>query len=189
GLVHRDVKPANILLENGIQRVKITDFGLARAVDDASLTQSGIIAGTPAYMSPEQADGAKVDHRSDLFSLGSVLYTLCTGHAPFRAETTMAVLKRICADKPRPVREVNPEIPDWLEAIIRRLHAKDPADRFQTAAEVADLLGRHLAQLQQPGTGAGPVGPTEIMPAERAGPKRPLRAAAALLVGALVVGV
>jgi serine/threonine protein kinase len=85
GLVHRDVKPANILLENSVERVKITDFGLARTVDDASLTQSGFIAGTPAYMSPEQADGDKVDHRSDLFSLGSVLYTLCAGHPPFRA--------------------------------------------------------------------------------------------------------
>src|SRR5438046_7293111 len=76
GLVHRDIKPANILLENGVARVKITDFGLARSVDDASLTQSGLIPGTPAYMSPEQAAGAPIDHRSDLFSLGSVLYAL-----------------------------------------------------------------------------------------------------------------
>jgi serine/threonine-protein kinase len=74
GLVHRDVKPSNILLENGVERVKLTDFGLARAVDDASLTQSGVVAGTPQYMSPEQARGEPVDHRSDLFSLGSVLY-------------------------------------------------------------------------------------------------------------------
>ena len=136
GLVHRDVKPANILLEDVVERVKITDFGLARAVDDASLSQSGVIAGTPAYMSPEQARGEHVDQRSDLFSLGSVLYALCTGHAPFRASTTVAVLKRICDDTHRPVREVNPEIPDWLEAVVARLLAKDPADRFASAAEV-----------------------------------------------------
>src|SRR6516162_2388202 len=78
GMVHRDVKPANILLEEGVSRVKLTDFGLARAIDDASLTQSGVVAGTPLYMSPEQAAGEPIDHRSDLFSLGSVLYVLCT---------------------------------------------------------------------------------------------------------------
>ena len=91
GLVHRDVKPANILLENGVERVKITDFGLARAADDASLTQSGTVAGTPTYMSPEQANGDAVDHRSDLFSLGTVLYAMCTGHSPFRGNNTHAV--------------------------------------------------------------------------------------------------
>src|SRR5262249_8593997 len=102
GLVHRDIKPANILLENGVERVKITDFGLARAVDDASLTQSGTVAGTPMYMSPEQAEGQPIDSRSDLFSLGTVLYTMCTGHPPFRADATMAVLCRVVADTPRP---------------------------------------------------------------------------------------
>src|SRR5262245_7004629 len=90
GLVHRDVKPANILLENGVERVKITDFGLARTVDDVALTQTNIIAGTPCYMSPEQARGETVDHRSDLFSLGSVLYAMCTGRTPFRADSTVA---------------------------------------------------------------------------------------------------
>ena len=85
GLVHRDMKPANILLENGIQRVRITDFGLARAIDDVSITQTGTVTGTPLYMSPEQAGGEKIDHRSDLFSLGSVLYTMCTGRPAFRA--------------------------------------------------------------------------------------------------------
>src|SRR5213078_4677619 len=95
GLVHRDIKPANILLENGVERVKITDFGLARAVDDASVTQSGLIAGTPLYMAPEQARGERVDHRSDLFSLGCVLYAMCAGRPPFRAETPYGVLRRI----------------------------------------------------------------------------------------------
>ncbi|HEX5105687.1 MAG TPA: serine/threonine-protein kinase, partial [Pirellulaceae bacterium] len=79
GLVHRDVKPANILLENGVERVYLTDFGLARASDDASLTYTGVVAGTPHYMSPEQADGQPLDHRSDLLSLGSVLYFMATG--------------------------------------------------------------------------------------------------------------
>ena len=150
GLVHCDIKPANILLENGVERVKITDFGLARAVDDASLTQSGVVAGTPQYMSPEQAQGEAVDHRSDLFSLGSVLYAMCTGRPPFRATGTMAILKRVCEETPRPIREINPDIPEWLCDIIAKLHAKKPVDRFQSATEVADLLSRHLAHLQQP---------------------------------------
>jgi WD40 repeat protein/anti-sigma factor RsiW len=150
GLVHRDIKPANILLHNGVERVKITDFGLARAVDDASLTQSGVVAGTPQYMAPEQARGETVDHRADLFSLGSVLYALCTGRPPFRASTTMAVLKRVSEEKPRPLAEINPDIPAWLSAIIDKLHAKDPVERYQSAAEVAELLGAHLARLQQP---------------------------------------
>lgn len=151
GLVHRDIKPANILLENGVERVKLTDFGLARAVDDVGITQTGQISGTPSFMSPEQAQGEPVDHRSDLFSLGSVLYTMCTGRPPFRAETAVATLRRVCDDTPRPLRTIAPEVPEWLEAIIAKLHAKNPADRFQSAAEVAELLGQCLAHLQQPG--------------------------------------
>src|SRR6185503_20340476 len=96
GLIHRDIKPANILLENSIERVKITDFGLARAADDASISQSGLIAGTPMYMSPEQAAGESLDHRSDLFSLGSVLYAMCTGQPAFKAAKTLIALKRVC---------------------------------------------------------------------------------------------
>jgi WD40 repeat protein len=149
GLIHRDIKPANILLENGVERVKLTDFGLARAADDASLTQSGVVAGTPQYMAPEQARGEAVDARADLFSLGSVLYALCTGRAPFRASGALAVLKRVCEDTPRPIREINPEVPDWLVEIVARLQAKDPAERFPSAAAVADLLSQHLVQLQQ----------------------------------------
>jgi hypothetical protein len=91
-----------------------------------------------------------MDMRSDLFSLGSVLYTMCTGRAAFRAETTMGVLRRVCEDTPRPIGEVNAEIPPWLDAIVQRLMAKNPAERFQTASEVADLLGQHLAHVQSP---------------------------------------
>jgi serine/threonine-protein kinase len=124
--------------------------GLARAADDASLTRSGIIAGTPQYMSPEQARGDTPDHRSDLFSLGSVLYAMCTGRPPFRAETPLAMLRRICDEAPRPIREVNPETPPWLARIIERLHAKRPEDRYQSAGELARVLEQCLAHVQQP---------------------------------------
>ncbi len=150
GLVHRDVKPSNILLEDGLERVKITDFGLARAADDASLTQSGVLAGTPQYMAPEQAQGEGIDHRADLFSLGSVLYAMCAGRPPFRAETTVAVIRRVCDERPRPLREINPDVPAWLAAIVEKLHAKEPSKRFATATELADALSARLAQLRQP---------------------------------------
>ena len=150
GLVHRDVKPANILLADGIERVKLTDFGLARAADDASLTKTGIIAGTPQYMSPEQARGEPVDQRSDLFSLGSVLHAMCTGRPPFRAETSYGVLRRITDEEPRPIREINPDIPDWLCGVVAKLMSKRPDDRFQSAGEVAALLEQCLAHVQQP---------------------------------------
>jgi hypothetical protein len=124
-------------------------------------------------MAPEQARGEAVDHRGDLFSLGSVLYAMCTGRAPFRASGTMAVLKRVCEETPRPIQDSNPETPDWLVAIIAKLHAKDPADRFPSAAEVAKLLGQHLAHLQQPSL--APLPPslaTPAVPTRAATPRR-----------------
>src|SRR5262245_917543 len=150
GLVHRDIKPANILLEEGVERVAITDFGLARAVDDATITHSGAIAGTPQYMSPEQVRGQPLEQRRDLFSLGSVLYAISTGRPPFRAETTYGVMRRITDDEPTSLREVNPDIPEWLGAMIARLMSKRPGDRFASAAEVAELLEKCLAHVQQP---------------------------------------
>src|SRR5262249_43190413 len=147
-LIHRDIKPGNVLLESGQRRVKITDFGLARAADDASISQSGLIAGTPMYMAPEQARGEKLDQRADLFSLGSVLYQMAAGRPPFRANTTVAVLKRVAEDTPRDIREIIPETPQWLCDIIAKLHAKDPDERFQSAREVADLLADCEAQLK-----------------------------------------
>ena len=144
GLIHRDIKPGNVLLDNATRRAKITDFGLAKAAADISITQSGTIAGTPQYMSPEQAAGGPVDHRADLFSLGSLLYAMCTGHPPFGGDTTLAVLRRLCDETPMPMREINPNVPDWLAEIVARLLEKDPDRRFQTAAEVAELLRQHL---------------------------------------------
>jgi serine/threonine protein kinase len=159
GLIHRDIKPANLLLENGLARVKITDFGLARMVDDVALTQQGVVAGTPEYMAPEQARGEAVDHRADLFSLGSVLYAMCTGVPPFRGANPVALLRRVSDEAPKPVREVNADVPAWLEALIERLMAKAPADRAQSAAEVAGLLEGYLAHLRQPTTVPAPVLP------------------------------
>lgn len=150
GLIHRDIKPSNILLERSPQpRAIITDFGLARTVDDASLTQSGYVAGTPMYMSPEQARGLPLDARSDLFSLGSVLYVVVTGRPPFRASSSLAVLKRVCEAVPRPIGEIIPEAPQWLCAMIGKLHAKQPDERFSSAKELADFLDQVEADLLQ----------------------------------------
>jgi hypothetical protein len=150
GVVHRDIKPSNILLENDLEKALLTDFGLARAADDATLTRSGVVAGTPHYMSPEQASGQPTDHRSDLFSLGGVLYFMATGHPPFRAEQAMAVLHRICHDRHRPAWEANVEIPDELSDIIDRLLEKKPQRRFASAGQVEAALAETLATLQQP---------------------------------------
>ena len=138
GLVHRDVKPANILVGAAGQRFWITDFGLARAVDDASLTRTGFIAGTPHYMSPEQARGETVGPGSDLFGLGSVMYFVLTGRPPFRAERSLAILNRICTEKHRPVREVNPDVPPAVAAIVDRLLEKNASLRYQSANELRD---------------------------------------------------
>ena len=161
GIVHRDIKPANIFLDQNVERVQLMDFGLARAVDDASLTRSGTLAGTPQYMSPEQARAETVDHRSDLFSLGSVMYAMCTGHAPFRAESSYSVLRLITDKDPRPIREVNPDVPEWLCMLISRLMSKSLDDRYANALEVADLLGLCLAHVQQPA--ASPL-PASLVP-------------------------
>jgi hypothetical protein len=177
GLVHRDIKPANILLENGVERVKITDFGLARAADDARLTQSGVAAGTPLYMSPEQARGEAVDHRSDLFSLGSVLYTLATGFPPFRADSTMGVLNRITNNSPRPIRETIPDFPADLEKIIMQLLEKDPGKRFQLAADVSFKLTGFLS-----GSPSEPQPPAAVDAEERPEPEQPTKSRVTALV-------
>jgi len=150
GLVHRDIKPSNILLEEDVDRALISDFGLARAADDASLTRTGFHPGTPQYMSPEQASGLSVDARSDLFSLGSMLYTMCTGRPPFRAENSLSVMRRITDTEATPIREVTPSIPEWLERLVNMLMAKRPDDRPPSAALVASLMQQCLAHIEQP---------------------------------------
>jgi serine/threonine protein kinase len=149
GLVHRDVKPGNILLEGGLDQVKITDFGLACvATEPWRLTASGVLLGTPAYMSPEQAALSAVDHRSDLFSLGSVLYHMCTGELPFPGPTLRSILTGVKEAEPRPIRDQNPDIPVALEDLIRQLMAKDAADRYQSARELVGALADELAEIQ-----------------------------------------
>jgi hypothetical protein len=190
GLIHRDIKPANILLEKVLDRVKITDFGLARAVEDVKLTQSGFVAGTPLYMAPEQAKGEPLDARTDLFSLGSVLYACCTGRAPFAGSTPFLVLRQVTEETPTPIEELNPDVPEELVAVIDRLMEKRPEDRFQSAAEVAEQLGAIHARMQA----AAPAAPA-VAPSRPAGPRgtaapatrRWLRAAA-LAVPVFLVG-
>ncbi|HEX7378645.1 MAG TPA: protein kinase, partial [Pirellulales bacterium] len=139
-LIHRDIKPGNIWLEGASGWVKLVDFGLAHAAEDVHLTQTGAILGTPAYMSPEQARGETVDGRSDLYSLGAVLYKLTTGDVPFRGASTMAVLMALATETPRPPIELNPDIPPALNDLILRLLAKKPADRYESAMAVAEAI-------------------------------------------------
>ena len=152
GLIHRDIKPANILLENGVERVKITDFGLARTVSDGGITHTGEILGTPQCMSPEQARGEMVDQRSDLFSLGCVMYTMCTGVSPFRADNMLAVMKKVCESEPRPIAELNRDIPDWLQQLVHQLLEKHAELRVQTAGEVVEVLEARAIHVTPPAT-------------------------------------
>jgi serine/threonine-protein kinase len=215
GLVHRDIKPANLLLEGepgasatGVEvsatgvgvsatggKVKITDFGLARTADDVGLTQAGVVAGTPEYMAPEQARGETIDHRADLFSLGSVLYACCTGQPPFRGASAVAVLRQVSDEVPVPVRSCNPAIPVWLEGLIARLTAKAPAERIRSAAELAALLDGFLAHLRQPAAVPAPALPPapQEAPPGGAGTRGRLfpgsRMLALVLVAAVLFGV
>lgn len=143
GLIHRDIKPANIMLENGVERVKIMDFGLARATSDARVTRVGHIAGTPEFMSPEQARGKPIDARSDLFSFGSVVFTMCAGKPPFHADDSFATMLSVCEQSIANLREINPEVPVWLMRLTTRLLEKNPDARCQTAEEVRLNLINH----------------------------------------------
>ena len=160
GLIHRDIKPANILLENGVERVKITDFGLARMTSDGGITHTGEILGTPHCMSPEQARGEIIDQRSDLFSLGCVMYTMCTGVSPFRADNILAVMKKVCDVTPRPIAQLNSAIPEWLCELVQRLLEKESERRVQTAGEVVTVLETQVAA-STPIASSSPVAATQ----------------------------
>ena len=156
GVVHRDIKPSNILLPKPDWPL-LTDFGLAKIVGGSQLTQSGTVAGTPAYMSPEQGRGEKVDSRSDIYSLGIVLYEMATGVVPFHAETPMAVVvKHIIDPLPLP-RSKNPELSEGIERVILKSLSKDPDDRFQDTEQMAKALTEAVREL--------PAGVAEVVPA------------------------
>ncbi len=150
GLIHRDIKPANILLESDVDRVMITDFGIAKAIDDLRFTGTNTLLGTPEYMSPEQARDEQLDYRTDLFSLGCVLYEASTGRSPFRSSTPYGAIRKVIDIDPPSVRSLVSELPEWFAEIVRRLLSKDKNLRFQSAAEVTALLKQCLAHVEQP---------------------------------------
>ncbi len=196
-LIHRDIKPANIWLEVGTRRVKILDFGLARSADgNFNLTGTGLIVGTPQYMAPEQAQGEPLDARCDLFSLGSVMYRMCSGDLAFAGSTTMAVLTALAVRDPRPLTEVVPGIPPDLATLVQALLAKDRADRPATARAVVDAIRAVEAGMPVPVTSPSrSSGTTVLTPAAvPASPPTPARrrlwvGAAAALAVAVTAGV
>lgn len=144
GLVHRDIKPGNLMLDQS-GTLRIADFGLARQLTQESITEAGSFAGTPAFMSPEQVAGTSLDARSDLFSLGVTLYYAASGVLPFAAESPFAVADQVRMKQPPPLREIKPALPGWFSTLVERLMEKDPARRPASAAAVADLLEQRLA--------------------------------------------
>ena len=201
GITHRDLKPANIMLGEGAQagRIKVLDFGLAKAIEPGvgssesgagnaqtitspARTQQGVILGTVAYMSPEQAEGRAVDARSDLFSLGVVLYEMATGQRPFPGETNLSILSSILRDTPRSVTEINAALPRDFERIVRRALAKDPERRYQDARDLRNDLEDLKALLDSGELTSMPGAGQTVVAATRS--RRLAVAAAALLVGA-----
>jgi len=188
GLIHRDIKPANVWLEGKKGRVKILDFGLARAgTDEAHLTHPGAIVGTPAYMAPEQAQGKNVDPRSDLFSLGCVLYRMATGEAPFRGTDIFSTLMAVGTENPAPPVSLNFELPAELSDFIMQLLAKKPKERPESALAVTETLDR-IARDEQPPRPptAAPRQEKAKVPTPGAG-RRGRRIAVAVLALALLV--
>jgi eukaryotic-like serine/threonine-protein kinase len=167
GIVHRDLKPENVMIEprrGEADFVKVLDFGIAKitspGANEPKLTQAGLVCGTPEYMSPEQARGAELDSRTDLYSMGVILYQMATGELPFQSDTPVGFLTKHLTEQPVPARERWADVPEALEAVISRAMEKDPARRFQTADEMRDAL---LAV--DPATATAPqASPSRAMP-------------------------
>ncbi len=138
-VVHRDIKPSNMMVELTTGVVKVTDFGIAR-ITDASKTKTGIVLGTPSYMSPEQLSGKKVDGRSDLFSLGVTLYSLLVGEMPFVADSMAALMYKITNEAHTDIRQINPELSEKLAIIVNKMLEKNADNRYQTGGDIADDL-------------------------------------------------
>jgi serine/threonine-protein kinase len=163
GIVHRDIKPGNVML-NRSGEIKVMDFGIARAITDAqaTMTQTAQVIGTAQYLSPEQARGERVDARSDLYSVGCLLYELLTGRPPFTGDSPVAIAYQHVRENPIPPSRVDPDLPGWADAITLKAMEKDPADRYQSASDMRDDIQRAMsgfpvaAQIQPVPYGDGP---------------------------------
>jgi serine/threonine-protein kinase len=153
GIIHRDIKPANIMRMADSETIKVTDFGIAHIEnptdESTDRTRAGDILGTPQYMSPEQARGDRIDGRSDLFSVGIVLYQMLTGVRPFRGESLVAVATKIATEEPTPLEKLRGDVPAALRRVVDRCLAKQPANRYQSGAELAEALTKVLAAIDE----------------------------------------
>jgi len=177
GLIHRDVKPSNVLLTRD-GRPLLTDFGIAHLLDQATqLTRTGTSIGTPEYMAPEQAQGLRPDGRVDIYALGIVLYEMLSGTVPFRADTPVATMYKHVHDTPPPLRQLNSDVPAWLEAAVNKALAKDSRQRFQRASAFANALRQGSAVFQGRGAARGQAAakarPSTPPPARRTPPPEP----------------
>lgn len=149
GIVHRDLKPGNVLLEKDTGIARIADFGMAKRDADSQLTSPNVVSGTPAYMSPEQTKGEHTDGRSDLFSLGSILFAVTTGRPPFQGQDPFAVMHSVRHARVEEIKKLRPEVPDWFNQIVKQLLAKRPDDRIQSAAQLLNLLETKSAPISK----------------------------------------